>query len=98
MAHDIYDWMCLDELAATAYYANDMMSGLEASNKLLEEKKFPKEHEERIVGNFQQYAQWLTKQEEARMAMEQERLKREAEEKLKRSKKPEPRRKKAKSR
>jgi ABC-type hemin transport system substrate-binding protein len=90
--------MCLDELAATAYYANDMMSGLEASNKLLEDKKFPKEHEERIVGNFQQYAQWLTKQEEARMAMEQERLKIEAEEKLKRSKKPEPRRKKAKSR
>jgi glycosyltransferase involved in cell wall biosynthesis len=98
LAHDIYDWMCLDELAATAYYANDMMSGLEASNKLLEDKKFPKEHEERIVGNFQQYAQWLTKQEEARMAMEQERLKIEAEEKLKRSKKPEPRRKKAKSR
>ena len=97
LAHDIYDWMCLDELAATAYYANDMMSGLEASNKLLEDKKFPKEHEERIVGNFQQYAQWLTKQEEARMAMDQERLKREAEEKLKRSKKPEPRRKKAKS-
>ena len=98
LAHDIYDWMCLDELAATAYYANDMMNGLEASNRLLEEKKFPKEHEERIVGNFQQYAQWLTKQEEARMAMEQEQLKREAEEKLKRSKKPEPRRKKAKSR
>jgi glycosyltransferase involved in cell wall biosynthesis len=97
LAHDIYDWMCLDELAATAYYANDMMNGLEASNRLLEEKKFPKEHEERIVGNFQQYAQWLTKQEEARMAMEQEQLKREAEEKLKRSKKPEPRRKKAKS-
>lgn len=97
LAHDIYDWMCLDELAATAYYANDMMSGLEASNKLLEDKKFPKEHKERIVGNFQQYAQWLTKQEEARMAMEQERLKIEAEQKLKRSKKPEPRRKKAKS-
>ena len=98
LAHDVYDWMCLDELAATAYYANDMMNGLEASNRLLEERKFPKEHEERIVGNFQQYAQWLTKQEEAKTAMEQERLKREAEEKLKRSKKPEPRRKKAKSR
>ncbi len=97
LAHDVYGWMCLDELAATAYYANDMMNGLEASNRLLEERKFPKEHEERIVGNFQQYAQWLTKQEEARMAMEQEQLKREAEEKLKRTKKPEPRRKKAKS-
>ena len=97
LSHDIYDWMCLDELAATAFYVDDMMSGLEASNRLLEDKKFPEEHKERIVANFQQYAQWLTKQEEARMAMEREHLKREAEEKLKRSKKPEPRRKQAKS-
>ena len=94
----MYNWMCLDELAATAYYVNDMVGGLNAANKLLEERKFPKEHEERIVGNFKQYAQWLTQQEEAKEAMKQEQLNREAKEKLKRSKKPEPRRKKAKSR
>ena len=98
LAHDMYNWMCLDELAATAYYVNDMVGGLNAANKLLEERKFPKEHEERIVGNFKQYAQWLTQQEEAKEAMKQEQLNREAKEKLKRSKKPESRRKKAKSR
>jgi ABC-type hemin transport system substrate-binding protein len=88
--------MCYDELAATAFYANDMMAGLEASNVLLEQKKFPEEHKERIVANFQQYAQWLTKQTEAQKIMEQEKLKAAAQEKAARTKAPAPRRKKSK--
>ena len=90
--------MCWDELAAVAYYAGDMLAGLNASNKLLEDKKFAKEHEERIVGNFRQYAQWLTEQEQGRMAIEQEKMKEEVKEKAKGPKKAQPRRKKAKSR
>ena len=96
LAHDVYEWMCYDELAATAFYANDMMAGLEASNVLLEQKKFPEEHKERIVANFQQYAQWLTKQTEAQKIMEQEKLKAAAQEKAARTKAPAPRRKKSK--
>ena len=98
LAHDIYDWMCWDELAAVAYYAGDMLGGLNASNKLLEDKKFPEEHKDRIVGNFQQYAQWLTEQEQGRMAIEQEKMKEEVKEKAKGPKKAQSRRKKAKSR
>ena len=96
LADDVYEWMCYDELAATAFYANDMMAGLEASNVLLEQKKFPEEHKERIVANFQQYAQWLTKQTEAQKIMEQEKLKAAAQEKAARTKAPAPRRKKSK--
>ena len=96
MAHDVYDWMCYDELAATAFYANDMMAGLEASNVLLEQKKFPEEHKERIVANFQQYAQWLTKQTEAQKIMEQEKP-RLPHRKRRQEQKPLPRRKKVKA-
>ena len=90
--------MCWDELAAVAYYAGDMLGGLNASNKLLEDKKFPEEHKDRIVGNFQQYAQWLTEQEQGRMAIEQEKMKEEVKERAKGPKKAQSRRKKAKSR
>ena len=91
--------MCLDELASSAYYAGDMMAGLEASNTLLEQKKFPEEHKERIVGNFQQYAEWLAKQEEAMKIMQQEQMKLEVAKKNKtyKTRKPQSRRKKAKS-
>ena len=76
-----------------------MMAGLEASNKLLEEKKFPEEHKDRIVGNFQQYAQWLTQQQEAKAIMEQEMVAKSAAQKQKsfKTRKPKSRRKKTKS-
>ncbi len=82
---DIYGWMCWDELASSAYYVGDMMAGLDASNKLLTEKKFPKEHEERIVNNFKHYGNWLEQQEAARKQAEILRAKSEVEEKLKRA-------------
>jgi hypothetical protein len=62
-----------------------MMAGLDASNKLLTEKKFPKEHEERIVNNFRHYGNWLEQQEAARKQMQIETQKREIDEKLKRA-------------
>ena len=85
LSADIYNWMCLDELASSAYYVGDMMTGLDASNKLLTEKKFPKEHEERIVNNFKHYGNWLEQQEAARKQAEILRAKSEVEEKLKRA-------------
>ena len=85
LSADIYNWMCWDELASTAYYVGDMMSGLDASNKLLTEKKFPKEHEERIVNNFKHYGNWLEQQETARKEAEVKRAKLEVEDILKRA-------------
>ena len=58
VSKDIYDWQIFDELASTAWYANDMHAGLAASNKLLTERKYPQEHHERILNNWKQYTAW----------------------------------------
>lgn len=85
LSADIYGWMCWDELASSSFYAGDMMTGLEASNKLLSEKLFPKEHEERIVNNFKHYANWLEQQEAVKRQAEASRAKLEIEEKMRRA-------------
>jgi tetratricopeptide (TPR) repeat protein len=85
LSKDIYEWMCWDELASSAYYAGDMMAGLEACNKLLTEKRFPKEHEERIIGNFKHYSNWWNEKEEARVKAETEQAKSQVEDKIRRA-------------
>jgi len=82
---DIYGWMCWDELASVAFYAGDMMAGLEASNKLLSEKKFAKEQEERIVNNFRHYANWLEEQQQKHQQNEAVKAKAEIEDKMRRA-------------
>ena len=82
---DIYGWMCWDELASVAFYAGDMMAGLEASNKLLSEKKFAKEQEERIVNNFRHYANWLEEQQQKHQQNEALKAKAEIEDKMRRA-------------
>ena len=83
---DIYTWMCCwDELASSAYYTGDMISGLEASNKLLTEKRFPKEHEERILNNFKHYANWIEEQESAKKQATIMQQKSEIEDKIRRT-------------
>ena len=71
ITRDIYDWACLDEVASTAWYAGQKTDGLKSSMKLLEEKLFPKEHEERIVQNWRNYQNWFDeenrKHQEAQM-------------------------------
>ena len=94
LANDVYDWQIADELASSAYYVGDMVAGLEASNKLLEEKKFPDSEKDRIVNNFAQYAKWLEEQNAAQQKMEQQLLEKQVAEKMKRTKAPAPRRKK----
>ena len=71
ITQDIYNWACLDEVASTAWYAGQKEDGLKASIRLLEDKKFQKEHEERIVTNWKNYQHWFDEQnkkfEEAQM-------------------------------
>jgi glycosyltransferase involved in cell wall biosynthesis len=64
VSRDFYEWMIFDELASTAWYANDFQAGLQASNKLLSEKKFPPDQEERIVNNWRQYVAHFERIEE----------------------------------
>ena len=66
VAQDMYSWQIFDELASTAWYAQDMQAGLEASNKLLGEKRYPEEHHDRVLNNWKQYVKWHDEQEKAR--------------------------------
>ena len=52
--------MCLDELAASAFYMNDFDNGLKACQILIDKSNqgmIPKEHHERIRANFEHYKQ-----------------------------------------
>jgi len=55
LASDIYDWMVLDELCSTAFYAGQLDEGLDACNKLLASGKVPKDQLDRISNNRDMY-------------------------------------------
>jgi len=55
---ELYDWMIYDEIAATAAHAGDMMLGLQASMKLVKENIFSENERERIMNNYNSYAEW----------------------------------------
>lgn len=73
LAADIYEWMCLDELTATAFYVGEYEEGLDACNKLLaKDSKLPPEHVDRIRTNRDQYiAAIKTKNEKIKEAQKQ---------------------------
>ena len=52
---NVYNWMCLDELAATAWWAQDFQSGHDACARLLKEGHLPESELVRVQNNFQQY-------------------------------------------
>ena len=72
VAKDVFEWQIYDELASTAWYANDMQAGLAASNKLLTEKLYPQEHHERIMNNWKNYVAYFEKIEEDKKQREAE--------------------------
>lgn len=84
VSREFYDWMIFDELASSAWYANDFQAGMAASNKLLTDKKFPQDQEERIVNNWRQYANHFEKLEQQKQQFEEEQKKREIEQSLRR--------------
>lgn len=71
VSKDIYDWMNLDELGSTAWYANDIVAGLAACNKLLNDKKYPEEHHERILNNWKNYTKVMEEIEKKKREVEQ---------------------------
>ena len=75
VAKDTYEWQIFDELASTSWYAQDMQAGLQASNKLLSEKRYPDDQHERILNNWKQYVAWHENQEKEQKAAEEQRLK-----------------------
>lgn len=56
---NIYKWMALDELAATAYYVHDYGNGFAACEKLLKENRLPASEIDRNQKNHAAYAERL---------------------------------------
>tara|TARA_R110000824_G_scaffold89734_2_gene219756 strand:- start:628 stop:1191 length:564 start_codon:yes stop_codon:yes gene_type:complete len=65
IAHDLWDWAILDEVAATAYYVNRFEEGLAATNLLLRSNKVPAEHLGRIKDNVKFYKDAIAQQQKA---------------------------------
>jgi len=61
---DVYKWGILDEVAATAFYANQPQVGYQASKILLENNLIPVLHKQRVLQNFRSYEQVMKQIEE----------------------------------
>jgi hypothetical protein len=59
----------LDEVAATAFYANQPEIGYQASKVLLEKNLAPALHKQRVLQNFRSYEQVMKKIEEQKKYM-----------------------------
>jgi glycosyltransferase involved in cell wall biosynthesis len=69
---DVYDFMVLDELSATAFYVHEFDEGLRITRKLLS-MKLPDGYEERLRNNLEQYQQASNQNKEKMNAMRQKR-------------------------
>ena len=74
---DVYKWGILDEIGATAFYANQPHVGYHACKRLIEEKIIPEPHYPRIMQNFRSYENVL-KQHHANLAVQEMKEKEEA--------------------
>lgn len=55
LCRSVYEWEILDEIGAVAHTIGQFEVGYHVCKKLLEEKKYPEEHHERIFNNFKSY-------------------------------------------
>ena len=72
---DVYRWGLLDEIGATAFYANHPHVGYEACKRLLENNLIPETHIPRVRQNFKSYEGVLKKinaNKEAQKMMEKD--------------------------
>lgn len=49
---DIYEWKLLDELSLAAYWSGDYKGSFEITDRILKDKKFPKQEEARLMMNL----------------------------------------------
>ena len=65
---NVYEWMALDELAASAFYVHDYELGFAACNKMLKENLLPESEIPRVRKNYESY---LAKLEEIKKIKQQ---------------------------
>ena len=71
LAHDVWDWQLVDEIAATAFYVQNYEEGIAACNMLLKNPNFPKEHHARTrenIGHYMKAIAQVNEQESSRNA------------------------------
>jgi glycosyltransferase involved in cell wall biosynthesis len=61
---NVYKWMVLDEVGATAFYTHNYSSGYAACEMLLKENRLPPAEVERVQKNHQAYAQKLAEMQQ----------------------------------
>ena len=69
---NVYKWMVLDEVGATAFYTHNYSSGYAACEMLLKENRLPPSEVERVQKNYQAYAQKLAELQEMQAKMQQQ--------------------------
>jgi len=60
ISEDVYKWMCVDEIGATAFYCNDFERGGAACKYILDNKLCPDGDRKRIQDNLNTYMKVLT--------------------------------------
>ena len=60
ISEDVYNWMCVDEIGASAFYCHDFERGAAACKFILDKKLCPNEDKERIEKNLETYKKVLT--------------------------------------
>lgn len=60
ISEDVYNWMCVDEIGATAFYVNDFERGGAACKYILDNKLCPDGDRKRIQDNLNTYMKVLT--------------------------------------
>jgi hypothetical protein len=67
---NVYKWMALDELAATAFYVHDYKTGLAACDVLLKQNRLPETEIERNQKNHAAYLEKVQHTETAQRQMQ----------------------------
>ena len=67
-----YDWEILDECAATAHTVGEWNIGFACSQKLVQERKYPEEHHERMIRNYQSYEQYMIRSQQGQVQIAKE--------------------------
>ena len=81
ISEDVYKWMCVDEIGATAFYCNDFERGAAACKYIIDNKLCPDGDVKRIQDNLNTYMKVLTDLASQRHAAKEEEKKQKKKEK-----------------
>ena len=88
ISQDVYNWMCIDEIGATAFYVHDFERGAAACKYILDKNLAPKDERQRIQDNYSTYLKVLSEQQQQNAElMEQMRIQAQIEKEKKRQEK-----------